>query len=202
MERVGSLADNHPGVAQLWHPLLNGELTARDVMGKSVKKVWWLCDEPLCGNSWQAVICDVTKGSRCPACSRSRGERKVRAHLIDRKVPFIAQASVSGLVGVCRGDLLFDFVVTSISGDWLLAVEYDGIQHSKPVDFAGLGEDDALRVFRRTSIHDQRKTAWASLHGVPLLRIPYDDFENVESILDNALAQLEMFREISPEDAA
>ena len=56
----------HPDIAKLWHPTLNGNLTPRDVLPKSGKKVWWNC--PIHGEYKQEIRLK-TNGSGCPYCS-------------------------------------------------------------------------------------------------------------------------------------
>ena len=42
-----------------------------DIFKTSNKKVWWKCQ--ICGNSWQAVIAEKTKGrKKCPKCKNSQ----------------------------------------------------------------------------------------------------------------------------------
>lgn len=57
-----------PILAAEWHPERNGNLTPRDVVAGSHKRVWWICKS--CGYSWEAVIRERAKGSRCPKCSK------------------------------------------------------------------------------------------------------------------------------------
>ena len=76
------------------------------------------------------------------------------------------------------GYLSFDFYVP----DRNLCIEYDGELHYKAVEYFG-GQDhlDAVKI------RDQIKTDYCKKHGINLLRIPYWDFNNIESILSNAL---------------
>lgn len=67
----------HPDIADEWHPNKNGDLTPRDVVLGSNRKVWWRCSvDP--SHVWQAVIHARTRlGSGCPFCTiapRSRDE--------------------------------------------------------------------------------------------------------------------------------
>lgn len=67
-----SLAEMSPVVAAEWHPELNGELTAWDVVNGRNEKAWWKCS--LCGRSWESAISNRTvRGTPgCPDCSRKR----------------------------------------------------------------------------------------------------------------------------------
>ncbi|MDH2363773.1 zinc-ribbon domain-containing protein [Priestia megaterium] len=55
----------NPTLRQEWHPIKNGELTPKDVVSGSRKKVWWQCKK---GHEWEALIYSRNNGSRCPYC--------------------------------------------------------------------------------------------------------------------------------------
>lgn len=63
----GSLQDNYPEVAKLWHPTKNGLLKPADVSAMSHQKVWWQCE--VCNQDWEAIISNCAKGHGCPYCS-------------------------------------------------------------------------------------------------------------------------------------
>lgn len=61
----------NPAVAALWHPKKNGNLTPKDVVAGSDKKVWWVCEK---GHEWKTAIHNRTSRKRtdCPYCSNSK----------------------------------------------------------------------------------------------------------------------------------
>lgn len=59
------LESQNPILAAEWHPNKNGNLSAKDVMCGSTKKVWWLGK---CGHEWQASVNNRSKGTGCPIC--------------------------------------------------------------------------------------------------------------------------------------
>jgi hypothetical protein len=63
------LASNYPSLAEQWHPDLNGDLRPQQVMPRSQKKVWWICDR---GHSWDAVIKSRVNGAGCPVCANKK----------------------------------------------------------------------------------------------------------------------------------
>jgi hypothetical protein len=67
----------YPDVAKEWHPTKNGNLTPKDVMPGSNKKVWWQCKN---GHEWETRIASKSRGSGCPYC-----RNKKRGHVISRK---------------------------------------------------------------------------------------------------------------------
>ncbi|MFH1321471.1 MAG: zinc-ribbon domain-containing protein [Bacteroidota bacterium] len=56
----------NPKLSKDWHPIKNNELTPKDVLPQSNKKVWWKCKN---GHEWEARITDRNGGHKCPHCS-------------------------------------------------------------------------------------------------------------------------------------
>ena len=67
LQKIGSLADKFPDIAESWHPTKNGKLTPHDVLPGNTSKIWWLCKK--CGYEWQAQPHDRQKGRGCPHCA-------------------------------------------------------------------------------------------------------------------------------------
>jgi len=67
-----SLAECHPILRDEWHPKLNGEITAGDVLPGSSRMAWWQCrDNP--SHAWRAPVVNRTLlASGCPECARRR----------------------------------------------------------------------------------------------------------------------------------
>lgn len=66
------LATTHPDVAAEWNIEKNGDLTPKDLVGGSGKRVWWKCS--VCGNEWESKVYSRTtvNGRGCSVCSRQR----------------------------------------------------------------------------------------------------------------------------------
>lgn len=60
------LATTHPALAEQWDQSKNGDLTPRDVVSGTKRKVWWRCKE---GHSWQASVASRANGADCPYCT-------------------------------------------------------------------------------------------------------------------------------------
>ena len=74
----------HPGIAEQWHPVKNGNLTPKKVKPYSGIKVWWVCSK---GHEWEAVIDNRTKlGNNCPFCSNRRVYEKNCLQTINPKL--------------------------------------------------------------------------------------------------------------------
>ena len=70
-----------------------------------------------------------------------------------------------------------------------LFIEYDGQQHYAPVRFFG-NEEDAKWVHERTKEHDKIKNRYCEENNINLLRIPYWETKNIETIINNCLQRL------------
>lgn len=122
---------------------------------------------------------DHLGGAGCPSCGRaSTGEEAIAKVLQQWGIIFTRQKCFSE----CRekGYLPFDFYFRLRNVTFL--VEYDGIQHFEPIEV--FGGDDALERNRK---HDRIKDQFAQDNGFHLIRIPYTEYDNIESILRNVI---------------
>lgn len=128
---------------------------------------------------WFIAPRDALKGHGCPMCRESIGERMVRIWLEANNVSYIYQYIFDG----CKdtNTLPFDFYLPNYN----CCMEYDGIQHFKPVDFAGEGEEIAQRKFEYTQSHDRIKNEYCKNNNINLIRIPY--YADIEEELNNFL---------------
>jgi len=180
-----SLKDKRPEVAELWHPTRNGDLTPSEVAPKSGIKAWWLCREPRCAHAWEAVVYAVTTGSRCPACNMPKGERRIREYLRFLGYRFTTEEQMDGLTGESGGLLRYDVAVKYPTGECALLIEFDGEQHEIAVEHFG-GEAQLARQQE----HDRRKDEYARNHEIPLLRIKHNEYDLIEHLINEALANI------------
>ena len=143
----------------------------------SGKKVWWICKE--CGYEWFMSI-DSRNSKRktgCPKCNKSKGEKKIADYLNLNNIYYIPQFKLSD----CKNEriLPFDFAIFKNNTLFML-IEYDGILHF--VDKFNNPEE-----FNNVKLRDFIKTEYCKNHNIKLLRIPYWDFDNIESILQEHL---------------
>jgi hypothetical protein len=103
-------------------------------------------------------------GRGCPKCKQSKGEKLVSRFLEENSIDFTVQKIFEGCVH--KSHLKFDFYIPEHN----LAIEYDGIQHFKPIEFFG-GEDALKQLQKRDVIKDN----YCSKNNIDLLRIKYDD---------------------------
>lgn len=79
------LSTKNPELIKLWHPTKNGSLTPNDVLPKSAKKCWWICEK---GHEHLSKISDKTIGYGCPYCS---GDRVCKDNCLETLFPEIAK---------------------------------------------------------------------------------------------------------------
>jgi len=100
----------------------------------------------------------------CPTCKSSKGELKIFNYLKKYNIYFKTQYSFKD----CKNSqtLYFDFYLPNHN----LCIEYDGIQHFKPIERFG-GENE----FKLTQLRDEIKNDYCNKNGIKLLRIKYDE---------------------------
>lgn len=116
-------------------------------------------------------------GRSCPICSKSisTGELEVKTVLENINSAFKQEHYIK----YNSQAMYFDFVV--YDGKTIkYAIEYDGEQHFKPIDFFG-GEDGFEETVRR----DKIKNEYCMEKKIPLLRIPYTEFHNIKEIVSD-----------------
>lgn len=128
----------------------------------------------LCDHEWPITPGSVLRGSyRCQRCSiMSKGEERIHRFLRDRGVVNKYEKTFDD----CRheGLLSFDFHLIDLH----TLIEYDGQQHYFPIEMWG-GQDG----FDKLLIRDAIKTKYCLDKNIPLIRIPYFDFDRIEEIL-------------------
>lgn len=143
-------------------------------------KTKMLCHCCVCGNEWYASPNSLLKKDPhgCPKCASSKGEKQIQQYFDRKGIFYVPQKSFAELRD--KHKLLFDFYVP----DKNICIEYDGQQHFFPVSFGGNKDKTAKSRFELTKYHDDLKTQYCVGNGIKLIRIPYTDFDNIESILD------------------
>lgn len=127
----------------------------------------------------------INGGRRCPYCNRSsKPELYIEALLQGKGINFTEQYEYDDLLGTKGGRLRFDFAIFDTDNNLVFQLEYDGEYHYLPI----LGQ--AKLEYQQE--HDKRKDEYCKLHNIDLLRIPYWEFDNIETILNNKLKEKEL----------
>lgn len=77
----------------------------------------------------------------------------------------------------------FDAYVESMR----LAIEFDGEQHFRPVDFGGYGDQSANENYEKTIVRDNIKRRYCDDNKITLLRIPYTEINNIVFIIEDKI---------------
>lgn len=80
----------------------------------------------------------------------------------------------------------FDFYLPQYN----LFIEYDGQQHYEPMRFYGENEEKNEEILRKTQERDKIKNKYCEDNNINLLRIPYWESKNIETIINNHLQRL------------
>lgn len=117
------------------------------------------------------------QGNGCQKCSNSKGERIIEDYLEIYGISFESQKTFKECKSIRR--LSFDFYLP----DHNLLIEYQGIQHYKPIKYFG-GESQ----FKKQKKHDQIKRTFAKNNGFKLIEISYKDFKSIPTIIEAHLS--------------
>jgi len=131
---------------------------------------------------WKTSPSTFLAGSGCPKCKHSSGENKIQNYLEHHNIPYVAQYKDHECK--VKNKLSFDFAVFSDEKytDLSALVEFDGAQHYIAVDYFG-GEERLNKIQK----YDAVKNEYCLTNNIKLIRIPYTEMENINSILDREL---------------
>lgn len=141
------------------------------------------CKHNKCGYEWYIIPNSFLQGRRCPRCSESKGEQSIRNYLENMRVDFLQEYIFEDLLSDKGNPLRYDFAILDNS-NVVAIIEYDGEFHFKK-QYANDG-------FETLKVHDKRKNQYCKNNNIPLLRIPYWEFENIEEILYKWLSKYEL----------
>ena len=135
-----------------------------------------------CGYEWKTSPSNfVNNGTECPRCvrkGRSRGEALIEDYLIEHNIDYEPQKTFDDCVGNAQ-PLPFDFYIPSAN----MAIEYDGEQHFKSVEYWGGDKEFTKRIN-----YDKIKNQYCDDNDIFLVRIPYTiTGEGLTKMLDGAI---------------
>lgn len=146
---------------------------------KSNEKV--LVEHTVCGYSWKVRPYHLLEGQGCPRCQESNGEKMTREVLSKLGYSPEMQKEFPELKN--KMPLSYDFFIPESQ----ILIEYQGIQHYKPISFGGSG--CPKKKLERQQYNDELKREYAKLKGYVLIEIPYTmrTHEQIEAYLINKL---------------
>lgn len=115
-------------------------------------------------------------GRGCPRCKESKGEVEIRKWLEINNIEFIKEKKFDDCLNIRF--LKFDFYLNELN----ICIEYDGIQHFKPIErFGGIIEFENLRI------RDNIKNKYCFDNNIGLIRISYLDIKDITNILETKI---------------
>lgn len=135
--------------------------------------VWkCLCD---CGNICYTYTEMLMNGhTQSCGCTRSRGNAKIKNILQENNYLYIAEYPIR----INKTNYYFDFAILSDQKAFPVAfIEYDGILHFNQDDSHGWNNKEN---WLRTQENDKIKNQWCEENNIPLIRIPYTDFDQID----------------------
>lgn len=149
-----------------------GKLTALYFIPKEGK---WHC-KCECGNE-----CDIDgynlrnlKSTSCGCINYSIGEKNIEVVLKDNNINYKKEYSFESLVGKNQRKYRFDFAIIQ-NNQIIRLIEFDGEQHFS----SGRGTWKNRDPLKDIQTRDKEKNEWAAAHNIPLVRIPYQERDNI-----------------------
>ena len=115
-------------------------------------------------------------GQGCRQCKSSSGERLIESYLIKHNLRYKSEKKFKNCKD--KKELPFDFYLPEQN----LCIEYDGIQHFKPIEFFG-----GQNTFDKRKKHDQIKNNFCDNNNISLIRINYLEIKEISNILNNKI---------------
>ena len=178
--RVGkynNLAYLRPDILKEWDYKCNKNKPEDYTLGNG-EKVFWICSK--CGHRWDSEIFRRTSGGGCPKCNQKKGAKKICDFLVKNNINFKIEVPLQD----CRykGQLYLDFYLTDLKA----GIEYNGHHHYKPVRFSySISEEQAKENLRLQKKKDKIKEIYCEDNNIPLLIIPYWDFDSMDILLED-----------------
>ena len=137
-----------------------------------------------CGHIWESPLTSIRVNKiSCPVCAKGRkGEQKIAHYLRKLNIDFHEQYQLSE----CKRKRALPFDNSIFKDGKLIGlIEYQGEQHYTPIEFFG-GE----AAFKYRKENDKIKKEYCDKNNIPLLIIPYWEYNNIENLLKNFIIKI------------
>lgn len=147
---------------------------------------YWIFECLKCGEQVIQIASDVgnlNKEIICPCCTteRFRGPRAIAEWLDKNNITYKKEVRFEDCKH--KGVLPFDFGIYDDNNNLSCLIEFDGEQHYHFVPLWH-GNEEGF-VFQQ--LRDAIKTNYCEQHQIPLIRIPYFEYNNIENILQSKI---------------
>lgn len=153
-----------------------GKLTVlqKDETKPQGEGAFWIC-QCECGNIVSIRGHHLRNGvANSCGCITSKGEMKIGNILSQYNISYEKEYSFSDLVSNKGSKLRFDFCLFDKNHQIVGLIEFQGLQHYKP----SFGK--SLEEFNQNILRDQQKVEYCKNHNIPLLIIPYWDYDKID----------------------
>jgi very-short-patch-repair endonuclease len=126
---------------------------------------------PIHGDFEQTPLSHL-QGCGCPNCNESKGEKEISRFLDKNNISYYRQHKFDD----CRNihSLPFDFYISKFR----TVIEFDGKQHFQPIEHFG-----GLESYERLKINDKIKNDYCEENYINIIRIRYDQIDDIWKIL-------------------
>lgn len=145
----------------------------------------------ICSTIWTTIPDRIINAKcKCPKCIAYKNENKIIS-ILER---WGYNVQTQKRFNDCRdkNPLPFDLYIPENN----ILIEYDGEQHYKPIRRGNTEHDSGETLLKYTHKHDLIKTEYCKTHGIPLIRIPYWEADNMESFLFDEMVRCGAIEEI------
>ena len=153
-----------------------GLLTVIDIAYSDKNNVYWNC---ICDCGERCIVNGTSLRSETTiscGCIRSKGENIIKSFLDKYQIHYYREKKFNGCMDI--GMLKYDFWLP----DYGICIEFDGIQH-----YQNTSSWDKASTLDDRQRRDAIKTKYCEENDIILLRIPYWEKDNIESILTDWL---------------
>jgi len=156
-----SFKDKYPDKIHEWSKL---NVDGPELFNAHTRRlVWRECYQ--CKFNWQTNLLNWSRGSGCPICNLSIGEKLVYNVLTEVQCHFVPQYRGEGCTN--KQQLFYDFAVFDRSANLSVLIEFNGAQHY----ISSFGD----KSLKRVQHCDKIKADWANSRGIPLRIINYKE---------------------------
>ncbi len=123
---------------------------------------------------FEQIAYEHLKGAGCPVCNESKGESKINQWLLNNEIIFERQYRFNKCKN--KRKLPFDFYLPELN----ICIEYDGEFHFK--------NKFGIESLKYTQHNDHLKTEFCFENNIKLLRISFEQFDQISLILSEAIS--------------